>query len=366
MLRESGLPRPYTRSAPLSIEDLELAEPGPGEVLVRVAAAGLCHSDISVIDGSRPRPLPMVLGHEASGVVEATGPAVTLLSPGDHVVFSWVPSCGRCAFCQSGRPGLCEPGGLANTEGTLLGGHRRLTDRERRPVNHHVGVAAFATHAVTAQESLVRIDADLPLGTAALIGCAVLTGFGAVVNTANASPGSSAAVFGLGGVGLSAVMAAAVAGCQPIVAVDPVPEKRALALAVGATAAVAGAAELEETLPRGAEYTFEAVGSAAVLAQAYAATARGGTTVTIGLPHPDQRLTIPAVSLVAEERRLLGSYMGSAVPQRDIPRLVALARSGRLPVDRLHSRDITLEGLNEACERLAAGEAVRQLIRFDS
>ena len=365
VLRESGRARPYTWSAPLSTEELELADPGPGEVLVRVAAAGLCHSDVSVIDGSRPRPLPMVLGHEAAGVVEAVGPAVSLLRPGDHVVFSWVPSCGRCAPCQSGRPALCEPGAAANTAGTLLGGQRRLTDAAGNPVNHHMGVAAFATHAVTAEQSLVQIDPDLPLETAALIGCAVLTGFGAVVNTARVTPGASVAVFGLGGVGLAVVMSAALAGCHPIVAVDPIDDKRKLATTLGATSAVKNLSELREALPRGADFAFEAAGSAEVLGAAYEHTARGGTTVAIGLPHPSQQLSLQAASLVAEERRLLGCYMGSAAPQRDIPRLVALARSGKLPVDRLHTRDIRLDELNEACEQLAAGKAVRQLLRFD-
>ena len=365
VLRDSGRARPYTGSAQLSIEDLELSEPGPGEVLVRVAAAGLCHSDISVIDGSRPRPLPMVLGHEASGVVEAVGPAVTRLRPGDHVVFSWVPSCGRCAPCQSGRPALCEPGAAANAAGTLLGGGRRLADGSATPINHHMGVAAFATHAVTAEQSLVLIDPHLPLDTAALIGCAVLTGYGAVVNTARVTPGSSVAVFGLGGVGLSVVMSAALAGCRPIVAVDPIEEKRNLAAALGATAAVKDLDELREALPAGADFAFEAAGSAEVLGDAFQHTARGGTTVAIGLPHPSRQLSIPAATLVAEERRLVGSYMGSAAPQRDIPRLVALAQAGRLPVDRLRSRDIGLEDLNDACELLASGHAVRQLIRFD-
>ena len=364
VLRELGLPRPYTDSRPFSVEEVELADPGPHEVRVRIGAAGLCHSDLSVVDGSRPRPMPMVLGHEAAGTVEEVGSGVRDLAPGDRVVFSFIPMCGRCAPCLTGRPVLCEPGAAANTAGTLLSGDIRWGDRS----HHHLGVSAFAEHAVCSDASLVRIGPELPFAEAALLGCALLTGVGAVVNTAQAGPGTSAAVFGLGGVGLSVVMGAAMAGCHPIVAVDMVPDKLERAGRLGATHTVAAGpdavGEVVELTAGGAEFAFEAVGSAAVLAQAYAATRRGGTTVTVGLPAPEQMLSIPAISLVAHERRLLGSFMGSSVPQRDIPRLIALRRSGALDLDELTTGHIGLDDINAGFDALASGEAVRQVIVF--
>ena len=204
---QSGLPPPYAASKPLEIAELDLSSPGRGEVLVQIKAAGLCHSDLSVIDGSRPRPMPMALGHEAAGIVETVGEGVTDLKAGDHVVLVFVPSCGRCGPCAAGRPALCEPGAKANAAGTLLSGERRLAFRAE-PINHLLGVSAFATHAVVARKSCVKIDPDLPLELAALFGCAVLTGVGAVVNTAKVEPGQSVAVVGLGGVGLSVVLGA--------------------------------------------------------------------------------------------------------------------------------------------------------------
>ena len=369
VLSRTRATRPFAGSKPLAVETVTLASPGPGEVLVRIAAAGLCHSDLSVIDGSRPRPLPMVLGHEAAGVVETVGPGVTEVAAGDHVVLSYVPTCGACVPCLAGRPALCEAGARTNLAGTLLTGERRLARPDGEVLNHHLGVSAFAERAVVAEGSLVKIDPAIALTRAALFGCAVLTGVGAIVNTAAAVAGSSAVVFGLGGVGLSAVMGARLAGCHPIVAVDLVAAKLDLALELGATHAVRadepGVLETIRALTDGGGQTVvEAAGSAAVLAQAYAATRRGGTTVSTGLPDPTQLLAIPAVSLVTEERTLKGSYMGSAVPRRDVPRYLALAEAGRLPVDRLMSGTIELEAINAGFDALADGSVVRQLVVF--
>ncbi|HYR55877.1 MAG TPA: alcohol dehydrogenase catalytic domain-containing protein, partial [Myxococcaceae bacterium] len=225
--------RPYTESRPLSIEEVDLGAPRAGELLVRIAAAGVCHSDVSVVDGSRVRPLPMVLGHEASGVVEEVGAGVRDVQAGDHVVLTFVPSCGICAECSSGRPALCTPAAAANGKGALLHGPPLLRDREGKPVNHHLGVSGFARHAVVARESAVVVPKDVPLPVAALFGCAVLTGAGAVLNTASVRPGQSVAVFGLGGVGLAAVMGAAMASAHPIIAIDPVESKRKLSLELG-------------------------------------------------------------------------------------------------------------------------------------
>lgn len=359
---------PYSSTTPLEIQDLVLGGPGPGEVLVRIGAAGVCHSDLSVVDGVRPRPVPMVLGHEAAGVVEAAGEGVTHVRVGDHVVFAFVPSCGDCVPCLSGRPALCERGAAANTAGTLLSGRRPFARPDGTEVNQHLGVSAFAERTVAAAASVVPVPSDLPLEHAALFGCALLTGVGAVLNTARAEPGSTAVVVGLGGVGLAAVMGARLAGCSHVIAADLDPAKFELAKAVGAThVVVAGdeaVAEIRDLTAGGCDYAIEAAGHPDALGLAYAATGRGGTTVGIGLPHPDQRFALPALSLVAEERRLVGSYMGSAVPRRDIPRYVRLFQDGRLPVERLAGGQFALEQVNEAMDALAGGAVARQVLRM--
>jgi Zn-dependent alcohol dehydrogenase len=366
VLREMGRPAPFAESRPLEIVELELDPPGAGEILIRVRAAGLCHSDLSVIDGSRPRVMPMVLGHEAAGEVVELGPGVSEFAPGDHVVLSFVPSCGRCGPCLDGRAALCEPGAAANASGSLLSGARRWRDPAGAALHHHLGVSAFAEYAVVSAQSAVRIDRELPFEIAALFGCAVLTGVGAALYSAGVSPGESVAVFGLGGVGLAALLGARMAGATTLVAVDVVQEKLDLALELGATHTVlAGAdtvAEVREATGGGAIRVIETAGSAAVLAQAYGSTRRGGTTVTVGLPDPAQMLSIQAVSLVAEEKTLRGCYLGSAVPARDIPRFVALHRAGALPVERLLTHRLTLEEINEGFDRLAQGHAVRQAV----
>jgi len=371
VLREMGLPAPYTESRPLEIAELELDPPGPGELLVRVRAAGLCHSDLSVIDGSRPRVMPMVLGHEAAGEVVETGPGVARFAPGDHVVLAFVPTCGECGPCRAGRAALCEPGAAANTAGTLLSGSRRwhpASGSGEEELHHHLGVSAFAEHIVVAAESAVRVDDDLPFDVAALFGCAVLTGVGAAMNSAHVQIGDSVAIFGLGGVGLAALLGAHVAGAGRLVGVDVVPQKLELALALGATDVVPAGDDAVEAVREltggGVDAAIETVGSERVLAQAYGATRRGGTTVTVGLPHPSRMLSIPAVSLVAEERTLRGSYLGSCVPSRDLPRFIELYREGRLPVDRLLTHRLALDEVNEGFDRLARGEAVRQAVMF--
>lgn len=367
VLREMGLDPPYAESRPLEVVELDLDPPGPGELLVDVRAAGLCHSDLSVIDGSRPRVMPMVLGHEAAGVVLEVGLEVTDFEPGDHVVLAFVPSCGHCGPCRDGRAALCEPGAAANAAGTLLCGEKRFHDTEG-DLNHHLGVSAFTERIVVSENSATKVDPELPFELAALFGCAVLTGVGAVVNSAGVRPGDSVAVFGLGGVGLAALLGARAAGATTIVAVDVIEDKLDLARELGATAAVRAGddavAEVREATGGGAGHAIETVGSERVLADAYAATRRGGTTVTVGLPHPDRMLAIQAVSLVAEERTLRGSYLGSCVPTRDIPRFIELHRAGRLPVERLLSGRLALEDLNAGFDRLAAGEAVRQVVEL--
>lgn len=369
VLRQRGAPLPYADSRPLAIETLELDPPGKSEVLVRIAAAGLCHSDLSVINGDRPRPVPMALGHEAAGVVEALGEGVDDLAVGDHVVMVFMPSCGHCLPCAEGRPALCGPGAAANGAGTLLSGGTRLHDAEGA-VHHHLGCSAFASHAVVSRRSLVRIDADLPLHEAALFGCAVLTGVGAVVNTAAVKAGQTVAVIGLGGVGLAAVLGAVAAGAAQVIAVDLSDDKLSLARELGATAVVKAGAEAVDhvrTLTNGGcDVVLEMAGSVRALESAVAMTRRGGTTVTAGLPPPDAALPVNVVALVGEERTLKGSYIGTCVPARDIPRYVALYRAGRLPVDRLVSGYLTLADINRGFDDLHAGRAVRQIVRFDA
>lgn len=393
VLREVGAARPYDASRPLTLETLRLDPPGPGELAIRVRAAGLCHSDLSTVNGDRPRPTPMALGHEAAGVVvglgegtaragaidagtigaagsgpaggDATGPGFAI---GDHVVLAFVPSCGSCDPCRQGRPALCEPGAAANGRGELLAGGRRLHD-DRGDVHHHLGVSGFSDHVVVSARSAVRIDPEVPWDIAALFGCAVLTGVGAVVNAARVRPGESVAIFGLGGVGLAAMLGAIAAGAHPVVVVDVVEEKLALARELGATHAIASGDDVVEQVRAatggGPDHAIETVGSASVLAAAYAATRRGGTTTTVGLPHPSAKLELPAVTMTAEERTLQGSYLGSCVPERDIPRFVALYRAGRLPVDRLLTHRLRPDQINAGFERLARGEGVRQVVVFD-
>ncbi|MFJ5673664.1 zinc-binding dehydrogenase [Streptomyces sp. NPDC093097] len=365
VLRAVSTARPYSTTRPVEVEELELGAPREGEVLVRIAAASLCHSDLSVVNGDRVRPLPMALGHEAVGVVAETGPGVSRVRPGDHVALVFVPSCGFCPDCAAGRPALCAQAAAANGAGALLHGPPLLTDGSGTPVHHQLGVSAFAEHAVLAQESVVPIPKDIPFAVASMFGCAVLTGAGAVINTAALHPGQSVAVYGLGGVGLSAVLGARAAGAYPVIAVDPVPDKRELALQLGATHAYAPDEAIEairELTPNGVELAIEAVGNAKVMADCLTAVTRGGTVVSVGLPAPDRMLEVPALTFAGEGKSLLGSYMGDAVPRRDIPRFLGLWRAGLMPVERMHTGTLPLTDINTALEELASGRAIRQVI----
>jgi alcohol dehydrogenase len=368
VLHQVGASAPFMHSQPLKIEELDLDPPGPGEVLVRMKAAGLCHSDLSVINGVRPRPVPMALGHEAAGEVVQLGEGVTDLKPGDLVVLVFVPSCGHCMPCAEGRPALCEPGAEANGQGVLLSGARRL-HHNQRAVHHHVGVSAFADHAVVSRRSCVKIEADIDPAEAALFGCAVLTGVGAVINTARVQAGSTVAVLGLGGVGLCAMLGALAAGAREVIAIDLHDSKLDIASSLGATATVNArdpdAVERVKALTRGGvDYAFEMAGSVQAMEAAYRMTRRGGTTVTAGLPPPGNNWALQQVSLVAEERTVKGSYIGSCVPSRDIPRYIGLYRAGKLPINRLMGERMALEDINRGFDRLEAGESLRDLIVF--
>ena len=366
VLNASPVAAPYAQSRPLTIEEFELAPPGPDEVLVRIRAAGLCHSDLSVIDGNRPRPVPMVLGHEAAGEVVEPGPSVTDLKPGDRVVMVFVPSCGHCMPCAEGRPALCEPGNAANGLGEMLGGGRRLS-RAGQPVHHHIGVSAFAEHAVISRRSLVKIEPEIPHEIAALFGCAVLTGVGAAVNTAKVRAGETVAVVGLGGVGLSALLGAVACGASRVIAVDLSEEKLAIARELGATDTFnAGdpeaVAAIRAATKGGVDHGLEMAGSVRALDLAYQITRRGGTTTTAGLANPAHTLALSPVRLVAEERTLKGSYVGSCIPSRDIPRFVDLYLRGKLPVDKLLTSTSGLDGINEGFDALNEGRTIRHVL----
>ena len=368
VLFDMGLSRPFAKSKPVKVEEIELDPPGFGEALVKVAAAGLCHSDLSVVNGNRPRAMPMVLGHEGSGVIEELGEGVDDYEIGDHVVFIFVPSCGKCISCKEGKPALCDPGLAANGAGTLLSGEKKIS-LNGDLINHQVGVSCFAEYAVVSSKSLVKVDKSLPLDEAALFGCAVITGAGAVFNTANIKVGSTVAVVGLGGTGLAALMGAKAAGASKIIGIDLLQDKLDLAKQLGADEVYkADDPDILDNIHKftkgGVHYSFECVGSEKAMELAYKTLKRGGTVVSSGLSHPDKSFSIKHVDLVANEKIIKGSFLGSCVPDRDIPAYIDLYRSGRLPVDRLMSDHITLDEVNEGFDKLSDGNTVRQIISF--
>lgn len=363
VLESIGAAQPFATSAPLRVQDLALAAPGPGEVRIRIEAAGVCHSDLSVVDGNRVRPVPMLLGHEAAGIVEELGEGVDDLHPGQRVVMVFLPRCGECAECSTGGRLPCAAGSASNNAGELLGGGRRLsrgTPAGTEPVHHHLGVSGFATGAVVDRRSVVPVASDVPPAIAAVLGCAVLTGGGAVLNAARPGPEDDIIVVGLGGVGMAALMVARAVTSGRVTGVDQQPEKLVLARELGADAALTPEQAVENNVS--AAVVIEAAGHPVAFETAVSLTGPGGTTVTVGLPAPDAVSRISPLGLTAQARSIVGSYLGSAVPSRDIPRFVDLWREGKLPLERLVSRHIGLEEINEAMDELAAGRAVRQVI----
>jgi Zn-dependent alcohol dehydrogenase len=349
------------------VADLELAPPGPGEVLVRLHAAGVCHSDLNAIDGTAETRCPAVLGHEGAGVVEAAGDGVGL-RPGTPVVLSWLPSCGHCEECLRDLPHLCRTTWEAMAPGGLLDGTSRLS-REGEPVYHYCFLSTFAEHAVVPARCCIPIPDGVPFEIAALVGCAITTGTGSVWRTAGVRPGDRVAVLGCGGVGLSAVLGAVAAGAHPIVAVDVAEEKLEAALRLGATDAVAWAGGPEETAERvrevtggGVDYAIEATGRTDAARAAFLATRPRGAAVLIGIPAADAELSLPALSIPRMERRVLGSVYGSARPERDFPALLALYRRGRLPLDRLVGEKLPLDAVGDAFARLGDGGVGRVVL----
>lgn len=366
-----GHTRPYTESKPLHIEEIELKKPAKEEVLIKIKAAGLCHSDLSVIDGNRPRPMPMVLGHEAAGIIEEIGEGVKNFKKGDHVVFAFLPSCGHCEYCMSGRAALCNPGAVANNAGTLLNGDRKIINSKGETYYHHLGVSGFAEYAVASIYSLVKIDKAYPFEIAALFGCAVMTGVGAVVHTAKLQLGESILVVGLGGVGLSAILGAKASGASKIIAADVSLPKLEIAKKYGATHVINSGENTaleqlkNELTDGGVDKSVEFAGVMPALDFAFNATKKGGTTVTGALPNPNARLSLNPLTLVGQEKTLKGCYLGSCVPTIDIPNFLELYKNGNLPVDKLITHRLKLEDINEGFERLANGDAIRQVIIFD-
>jgi S-(hydroxymethyl)glutathione dehydrogenase / alcohol dehydrogenase len=354
---------------PLSLEDVELESPAPGEVLVRLVASGVCHSDWNVVTGATPNPLPAVLGHEGAGVVEEVGAGVDGIAVGDHVILSWLPACGRCFYCVRGRPTLCDSAMEDMFRGTLPGGGLRLS-QNGAPLYHYSYLSTFAERCIVPESCCVRVREDAPLEVAALIGCAVMTGLGAVWNRARVEAGSAVVVFGAGGVGLSALVGARYAGARTIVAADPVAFRREAALGLGATHAVdpfrddVAALLREQTDGRGADYAFDTAGAPGVVAQAYAAVRRGGTVVAVGIPPVGATAEFPGPNLPREEKVVTGSFYGSCRPHLDMPLVVDLFMEGRLPLDRLVSRRYSLEEINEAFAAMTAGEVARAVVTF--
>lgn len=352
----------------ISIEHVDLAAPGPGEVQVRIAAAGVCHSDLHVTTGAWDVPAPVVLGHEGSGVVTAVGPGVDDLEPGDHVVLSWVPGCGECRACQAGRPAQCAlVASVVATGGTLYDGTTRLSN-ERGQIHHYLGVSSYAEQVVVPRSGAIKVRKDAPLEDIAIVGCAIATGVGAVRNTADVQPDSTVAVIGCGGVGLACVQGARLAGASRIVAVDVVAEKLSLARTLGATDTVdASAVEdvvaaLREVLPDGYDYIFDAIGKIATTEQAIAALGLGGAAVIVGLPPAGERASFDPLALAEADQRILGSNYGSAVPERDIPQLVDEVMAGNLDLASMISARRPLAEAADALDDLAAGHALRQLL----
>lgn len=356
---------PFADSRPISIEEVELSPPGPTEVLVRVLAAGLCQSDLSRLSGKRPMDVPFVPGHEGAGLVEAIGSEVNDVDVGDHVVFAYSWSCGRCERCLGGRPQICLRAGESKAKGTMPAGGFRIR-WNGAAVRHYAGVSCFARHAVLDRGSVVPIDKAVPVELAALFGCALTTGIGAVVNAAKVELGSSVAVFGLGGVGLSAVLGARLRGAADIVAVDFNAAKLDAARKLGATVCIDAGTEDVEGRIRDAvgavDFAIEAAGAAAAVENAVSVTRRGGRIVVAGLASADTAIALRPAALVSEEQEVVGCYMGSSVVARDIPRMARLFLRREISVDALIDRKIPLEGLNEGFDRLRDGRAIRQIV----
>jgi alcohol dehydrogenase len=366
VMHQQALPTPYAESLPFHIEDVELEGPGEGEVLVEVRAAGLCHSDLSTVAGTNKRMLPVIGGHEGAGIVRDVGSGVARLKPGDHVVMTVASGCGHCRYCNNDKSLLCESVGTSRGQGLLTNGARRLSYRGR-PAYHYAGISSFAQYSVTVPQALVKIDDSVPLDVAAMFGCAVVTGAGCVFNKAQVRPGEHVAVFGLGGVGLNSVMASRIAGAAEIVGIDINDAKFALARKLGCTSTFLATdpelvAKVKARTDGGVDYAFEMSGAKPAMVAANAILAKGGEVVCVGLGSFTEQYSYTHAMLVVEEKSLRGSFMGSGVAERDIPRYVRMYLDGKLPVDLLKSGLIGFDKLNLSLDQLDRGEVLRQVL----
>jgi S-(hydroxymethyl)glutathione dehydrogenase/alcohol dehydrogenase len=357
----------YEARTPLVVETVDLDDPKEGEVLVRLASAGVCHSDYHVMKGEWTLPLPMVLGHEAAGVVEKVGSGVTQVKPGDHVILNFRPNCGWCRYCAIGRPVLCN--GADTLRWMMFDGTVRL-HKGGQDIYHFARTASFAEYAVVPQSGAVPVRRDMPLDKACLVGCSVMTGIGAVINTAKVQPGSSVVVIGCGGIGLNVIQGAALAGAERIIAVDVLENKLAYAREFGATDIIDAssgdtAARVRDLTDGGADYAFEAIGNSRTILQAYESTRLGGVTTIVGMAPEDDQVTINALSIPRTEKVIMGSWYGSARPWVDLPKMVDLYLSGRIKIDPLISRTYRLEEINPAYDALEKGEVARSILVFD-
>jgi len=359
----------YEVGKPLAVESIEVEGPRAGEVLVRYAAAGVCHSDHHVMVGIIPAPTPIILGHEGAGVVEEVGAGVTSVKPGDHVVSVWRYSCGACEPCLSGRPATCGHGAQMRAGGVLSDGTTRFK-RGRERVHHWLGVSTFSSHSVMSERSVLKIRDDMPLEKAAVVSCAVITGVGAVINGAKVRPGESVAVFGAGGVGLNAIQGARLVGAEPIIAVDIMQGKLDYARKFGATHTVNSSDEnpveriKEITGGKGVHYAFEMIGVAEVMTTAFRCLRTGGAAVVVGIADSKSVISINPVPLVTEEKRLIGSLYGSSSPRLEVPRLIDLYMAGKLNLDDLLTRSWPIEQINEAYGALLRGEVARSVVTY--
>ena len=362
----------YEAGKPLVIESLDLSEPKTGEVLVKMAAVGLCHSDYHVITGDRPvKKSPIVLGHEGAGVVKAVGPTVARIKPGDHVVCMFIPSCGKCFWCASGRAHACVLG-ASIAKGPQLDGTYRLYNHKGQSVGQFCMLGAFSEYAVVNQDSLCVVDKDFSLKVACLLGCGVVGGVGAAINRAQVKPGSSVLVIGVGGVGINVVQGAKLAGATTIIAVDQYAKKLEWAKSFGATHTIDSRASdvvgevLDITDGKGVEYAFEAISSAETISQAFRATAKLGVVVVIGLtPASVESLPVSPLALVLGQKTILGTIYGSSNARVEIPRLLDLYKRQRIKLDELITKTYTLDQINQGYADMVAGKNIRGVLLFD-
>jgi S-(hydroxymethyl)glutathione dehydrogenase/alcohol dehydrogenase len=358
----------YNGQTEVRVENVQLLDPKPHEVLVRLMATGICHSDIMVVLGTMPVPMPVVLGHEGAGIVEAIGDGVTHVKVGDHVVLSWAPTCGECFYCQSDHVNLCEKYAPRVLEGTLLDGTTRLRTSGGGEIKHYSFLSTFAEMTVVPETCCIPVDPDVPFGPASLVGCAVTTGIGAAVNTAKVKPGSSVAVLGVGGVGLNVIQGAALCGAEKIFAVDINPDKEALARTFGATHFInsQNADPVEairaETGGRGSDYAFESAGRTQTMQLAFQVARRGGSVVYIGVANSTDLVSLPATQLTRTERHITGSFYGGANPRRDFVMIIELYKRGKIKLDELVGGHFSLAEINQGIAKMRSGSVARVVL----